>query len=1164
MEEVQVTGALSIDTVELDLPLPTAPRATWTLNGVPAVVAPLPDPCHAQVCSDLLLAVGQTLKLVTYLTDFEEVELELHKLWDPIWNRHRDVAFSHWDRIIDFGIHFLPEGVCDGPVWTAGTFKQVLCGYKRKVTRGPDSWDREDLLALSEVRCDDIARLYDCVESGSRWPTQVVTGFVCPLPKVDGADTAALYRPIVLVSLLYRLWASASSKCFLPYLSQRASPHIFGYLKGRRTSDLWTLLQVSLEMAHATGQSLTGYCADLVKCFNRLPRHPLLRLLRHLGLAERTVVGWTSALDFLARRFKVHSQVGPSRFSTTGFPEGDPLSCLAMLGFNFVFDSYLKRFAPDCVPLAFVDNLQLIASTAALLQPGILVVQTFMEAWDLTLDPVKSYTWSSNAQQRSVLRAFGHLVRLAGRDLGAQMTYSKLIRKDVFHQRLQSCSHFWTLLRRSSASAWFKKLALRMAAWPKLLHGCENAWIPVSSLGKLRSKCMFALGWDRAGANPLIRWSLLQPTGYDPEFYQLWQTFLSFWRMSRLFPYIREAWSATRHVSELSQGLLYSVELALELLDWVLDGQWNLHVWDQTLHWFSIELETLKLLVLHCWQQSLCQRWEHRKDFQGLPTIDVEVSFRSFKTSNVATAELVSTLQDGTFYTAHCISKFDVACSSVCTFCGVVDDLAHRCVVCPRYDAVRQQHPEAVRRWSQMPRAFNEHALIESNPFLWQHWCNLLHLPDTTHCHFFTPQTGIRYHVFTDGSCWNSSSATKRLAAWAAVVMEANIILAHGVVPGLLQTIDVAEAMGMLSVLRWAVLYQSAVTMHSDSQYAVDGLLFLQQHYYVPDHWKHQILWHQMLELCHQLQPGQLVIHKVNSHGLEEQALDSLEEWLIRGNAKADAAANAAQKLRSDDFMNTYRSLCSHHDRSVGLVTSQVEFLLDVSRFDLENKGSTHHVDTEDLPLSFLVQQTFPNDSNLAAQFELDLLMPSRQTMGSEPFDFEDAAPNDGSLVAQFELEATDLLPAQCPCGFSRDFSAKVLSFLLNLDVSAARCRMVTGIELLAAFGALNMGSIPHPRIVEGVTVYEEPHLVVAGGLVRHTITSAALALRRCIVQLLSHFGVLAQTGQSNRPDLGLFFNVWAIRVGWPDHVEAVSRVVISRWFDSRPARRACDLARPF
>lgn len=169
-------------------------------------------------------------------------------------------------------------------------------------------------------------------------------------------------------------------------LPTRASPHIFGYLKGRRTATVPTSSSASIAFLDHRFFVCCGILA-------------WLSVQSTLGLF---------ALDSLSWRPRVHSNVGPSRSSVTGFPERDPLSCLAMLGFNMVFDAYLKCFAPESIPLAFADNLQLVSSTAALLRQGILVMETFMEAWDLSLDPAKCYTWSSHASQRSVLRAFGH------------------------------------------------------------------------------------------------------------------------------------------------------------------------------------------------------------------------------------------------------------------------------------------------------------------------------------------------------------------------------------------------------------------------------------------------------------------------------------------------------------------------------------------------------------------------------------------------------------------------------------------------------------------------------------------------------------------------------------------------------------------------------------
>eukprot|EP00438_Fugacium_kawagutii_P023471 Skav220967 [mRNA] locus=scaffold1928:399017:402731:+ [translate_table: standard] len=704
--ELRIAVVHSATLVELDSPAPLAPSATWTLGNELASLTFTDDPTMVHVDSDRLLLPGLTLVGTWTLTRFEELEQELFDLWGPLWNRHAGLALSHWSRVLDFGQAFLPPGECDGPTWTSGFFHRVANTYKKKATRGPDGWDRNDLLALSPTRQEDVCSLFQAVEKGADWPVQLVTGFVCPVAKCSFPEAATQFRPIVLISLLYRMWASAASKHFLPYLCSRISPHIFGYVQGRRATDMWALLQMALETSRLSAQSLVGYCADLVKCFNMLPRPPLFGLLRHLGLCQSTLTAWTTGLGQLQRRFRLHHDVGPARLSCTGYPEGDPLSCLAMLAFNTIFDVYVKHFAPSCVPLAFVDNLQIVSDVASNLQHGYLVVETFLESWDLNLDPDKSYAWAILAKQRAALRAFGHRVLMHQKDLGSQMHYAGTPSRQVLRGRLADALSLWSILRASSAPSWFRKLAIRTAIWPKLLHSCESAWISATILDSLRSKCLFALKWDRAGANPILRWALMLP-------------------------------SVGSCLSSI-QGLFHSVHSALDLLGWVLDDSFQLHLDGISLSWLTLSLESLRLLVGHFWQQHMCTRLGSRKDLEGLTSIDVDVSFGSYRTEDLGTAELVATIQDGSFYTHSAIAKFDASKSATCSQCGVEDTVQHRCLVCPKYASIRAEAADVLDGWTNRPRYFNEHGLMPCNPFLLDHWINLLQLPDVTetfHCH---------------------------------------------------------------------------------------------------------------------------------------------------------------------------------------------------------------------------------------------------------------------------------------------------------------------------------------------------------------------------------------------------------------------------------------------
>lgn len=71
-----------------------------------------------------------------------------------------------------------------------------------------------------------------------------------------------------------------------------------------------------------------------------------------------------------------------------------------------------------------------------------------------------------------------------------------------------------------------------------------------------------------------------------------------------------------------------------------------------------MELESLRLLEVYCWNNLFV----HAGVTEGISRVLTPLMWKSrlvvtgrFKPAEMATAELVSPLQDGTFYTAHCI-----------------------------------------------------------------------------------------------------------------------------------------------------------------------------------------------------------------------------------------------------------------------------------------------------------------------------------------------------------------------------------------------------------------------------------------------------------------------------------------------------------------------------
>ena len=76
--------------------------------------------------------------------------------------------------------------------------------------------------------------------------------------------------------------------------------------------------------------------------------------------------------------------------STSGFPEGCPLSPLAMLLADLAYHTYMQAFVPQVRAMSYVDNLVNLATTPAGLASGYHATQCFMDLLDLELDRPKT------------------------------------------------------------------------------------------------------------------------------------------------------------------------------------------------------------------------------------------------------------------------------------------------------------------------------------------------------------------------------------------------------------------------------------------------------------------------------------------------------------------------------------------------------------------------------------------------------------------------------------------------------------------------------------------------------------------------------------------------------------------------------------------------------
>ena len=77
---------------------------------------------------------------------------------------------------------------------------------RKKVTAGGlDGWGWREFKVLPVSWLDGLARTQSCVENLGIWPD----AYIAMIPKVDGDATPLGQRPLSVLRVVYRIWASA-------------------------------------------------------------------------------------------------------------------------------------------------------------------------------------------------------------------------------------------------------------------------------------------------------------------------------------------------------------------------------------------------------------------------------------------------------------------------------------------------------------------------------------------------------------------------------------------------------------------------------------------------------------------------------------------------------------------------------------------------------------------------------------------------------------------------------------------------------------------------------------------------------------------------------------------------------------------------------------------
>lgn len=236
------------------------------------------------------------------------------------------------------------------PAFTLADLKSALATFSPGAGLGWDDLHPRALLRLSDATLQRLVDGIQRCEAEGRWPTSAGLVIVVLLPKPDGG-----FRPIGLLPLIPRVWMKLRRDAARRWEAANARPYLYAGAAKGATVAAWKQA-ARAELTQALGVEYGQVLLDLVKAFERIPHHVLVREAVRLDY-PLWLLRLSLATYKLERVLRVDRAMSERIVATRGITAGSGLATAEMrLVMIDIVDSAL-RCHPSVTPTLFVDDL---------------------------------------------------------------------------------------------------------------------------------------------------------------------------------------------------------------------------------------------------------------------------------------------------------------------------------------------------------------------------------------------------------------------------------------------------------------------------------------------------------------------------------------------------------------------------------------------------------------------------------------------------------------------------------------------------------------------------------------------------------------------------------------------------------------------------------------
>ena len=467
----------------------------------------------------------------TWITDENSLHTSVSSFWNKFWRRDSQNDESN---LIKFekAIQIIQDAL---PQWDSldiniepEQYQKRALSMKSTAAKGCDGFSIGEVKMFSLTMWQHLAAILNMFVE---WPQVLTYCKTIMLPKKDVEGGPEATRPITIAAIIYRIWATVHAKAILIHWSSKLPRQVSGGIPQRGTLDLIFECAIDVEHAQFHAEPLSGFVLDLEKAFNALPRCCIYVALSRLGVPAWILNKWRMHLKQLTRCLVIGQNIQLGCLSTTGVPEGDALSILAMTSLAYTWKCYIAH--QNVTSYSYADNLEWNSHDHLIHRATLAKTLEFMNALCVRVSPTKSWAWAldnkGNLEWKKLWSEFfpehQFCLQTNAVDLGVEMHYNKKRKHTIIPARFDSAIERAKKLEKLPANCVVKAKIVLTSVIPTAIYGLELAYAGKKLFHKLRTAVSQCLVGNYKSTNPWLVCALFGDKGVDPELHFLIRLF---------------------------------------------------------------------------------------------------------------------------------------------------------------------------------------------------------------------------------------------------------------------------------------------------------------------------------------------------------------------------------------------------------------------------------------------------------------------------------------------------------------------------------------------------------------------------------------------------------------------------------------------------------------